>query len=441
MGLLDTLGQISSALGGANQLFQNINTFGDLMTPNTQSGFVQQTPQEREMLRNMGIPSFPTMPQMNPILTGGFNPDAPQPAVINTTMNTQPPMMVNQPPQQDSFAQRLQNFLPLVLDYQIGQNIAGAPSFDPRSGDPAYVRSMGLQNALQGLQNRRDAQLKRQQQLFENEIARRTLLSNEAYKNALIASANRPDQPKVQSIAGGAFSQIIYPDGRTEIKRNDEVLQFLQEQEKQKRLNESGGLNLTAGQKKVDEVFAKDFISNQDKLLNDKVNLGKITGIMEEIADPDFDATGSIRQKTPLLEDFQKITAIGQKRIDLTDRVNNVVQQSLKTILGGQFAKEEADRLIASYYNPALPEEFNQRRLAELRTQLKEKTDYLDARNKYFIEKGTLNGFNLQPPSAEKIRKEALRIYDETTKDNKNETDKEIERKEDNLVDKLLKLF
>ena len=106
------------------------------------SGFVQQTPQEREMLRNMGIPSFPTMPQMNPILTGGFNPDAPQPVVMNTTMNTQPPMMVNQPPQQDSFAQRLQNFLPLVLDYQIGQNIAGAPSFDPRSGDPAYALSL-----------------------------------------------------------------------------------------------------------------------------------------------------------------------------------------------------------------------------------------------------------------------------------------------------------
>ena len=169
MGLLDTLGQISSALGGANQLFQNINRFGDLMTPNTQSGFVQQTPQEREMLKNMGIPSFPTMPQMNPILTGGFNPDAPQPVVMNTTMNTQPPMMVNQPPQQDSFAQRLQNFLPLVLDYQIGQNIAGAPSFDPRSGDPAYARSMGLQNALQGLQNRRNAELKRKQQEFQNQ--------------------------------------------------------------------------------------------------------------------------------------------------------------------------------------------------------------------------------------------------------------------------------
>lgn len=186
MGLLDTLGQISSALGGANQLFQNINRFGDLMTPNTQSGFVQQTPQEREMLKNMGIPSFPTMPQMNPILTGGFNPDAPQPVVMNTTMNTQPPMMVNQPPQQDSFAQRLQNFLPLVLDYQIGQNIAGAPSFDPRSGDPAYVRSMGLQNALQGLQNRRDAELKRkqqefqnQQQLFQNKIAEQNFRINE----------------------------------------------------------------------------------------------------------------------------------------------------------------------------------------------------------------------------------------------------------------------
>ena len=405
------------------------------------SGFVQQTPQEREMLKNMGIPDYTRLPQMNPILTGGFNPDAQQPVVMNTTMNTQPPMMVNQPPQQDSFAKRLQNFLPLFIDYQIGQNIAGAPSFDPRSGDPAYARSMGLQNALQGLQNRRNAELKRQQQLFENEIARRTLLSNEAYKDALIASANRPDQPKVQSIAGGAFSQIIYPDGRTEIKRNDEVLQFLQEQEKQKRLDKSGGLNLTAGQKKVDEVFAKDFISNQDKLLNDKVNLGKITGIMEEIADPDFDATGSLRQKTPLLEPFQTFDKKGQKRLDLSDRVTNVVQQSLRTILGAAFTDEEGKRMIASYYNPSLPEKFNLRRLSELRTQLKEKTDYLDARNKEFIEKGTLKDFKLQPPSAEKIKKEALRIYDENLEKNQDKIDKEIESKEDSLVDKLLKIF
>ena len=154
---------------------------------------------------------------------------------------------------------------------------------------------------------------------------------------------------------------------------------------------------------------------------------------MEEISDPEFQATGTIRQQVPLLEDTQKINIFGfgkdgQKRVDLTDRVNNVVQQSLKTILGGQFSEKEADRLIASYYNPALPEKFNQKRLAELRTQLKEKTDYLDARNKYFIENGTLNGFNLQPPSAENIRKEALKIYEENLKANEESENKLIEK-------------
>ena len=176
------------------------------------SGFVQQTPQEREMLKNMGIPSFPTIPQMNPILTGGFNPDAQQPVVMNTTMNTQPPMMVNQPPQQDSFAKRLQNFLPLFIDYQIGQNIAGAPSFDPRSGDPAYARSMGLQNALQGLQNRRDAELKRkqqefqnQQQLFQNKIAEQNFrineinLQNRMNTDELLRNIDPADFPDQQS--------------------------------------------------------------------------------------------------------------------------------------------------------------------------------------------------------------------------------------------------
>jgi hypothetical protein len=439
MGLLDTLGQISSALGGANQLFQNINRFGDLMTPNTQSGFVQQTPQEREMLKNMGIPSFPTMPQMNPILTGGFNPDAQQPVVMNTAMNTQPPMMVNQPPQQDSFAKRLQNFLPLFIDYQIGQNIAGAPSFDPASGDPAYARSMGLQNALQGLQNRRDAQLKRQQQLFENEIARRTLLSNEAYKNALIASANRPDQPKVQSIAGGAFSQIIYPDGRTEIKRNDEVLQFLQEQEKQKKLEKTGGLNLTKGQEKIDAEFAKDIIKNQEKTLNDKSNIAKLQGIIEVISDPDFDATGTILQKSPLTSGLQVLDfGDNQKRVDLNDRVRNIVQQSLRSILGAQFTEREGEKLIASYFNPALPEEFNLKRLADLQAQLQAKTNFEDARQKEFVEKGTISNFKLTPPSADDIRKKGLEIFNKNQKKNQSKDEDKDEDKEDSLVKKLL---
>ena len=483
MSLLNTLQGISGAFSTVNDLLGNINNFGSMMNPqpnqmsfgnqtmmnplNVQTNFPVNNSAINPQLLAMNFPTFastlPNQPlnfgqaqnqQINQNLLQGalptfystlqnasFNPSIanqqsqvmPQLQVMTQPMQTTQPMQPMQTTQ-PTFADRLRDFSQVYNDFLTGQAIAGKASLDPSSGDQAFVDAMGLQN----VQNQATARNALRQQAFENQIKLRNAISNQEYKDALIKNLSKPEKPKIESLQGGVFSQVEYPDGRIEIIRNDEVADFVEEQEKQKRLDKTGGLNLTAGQKKVDEVFAKDFITNQDKLLNDKVNLGKITGIMQEIADPDFDATGSLTQKTPLLEDFQKFGKDGQKRLDLSDRVRNVVQQSLRTILGAAFTEKEGNALIASYYNPALPEKFNQRRLAELRTQLKEKTDYLDARNNYFIEKGTLRDFNLQPPSAENIRKEALRIYNETTKGIKNETDKEIESKEDSLVDKLL---
>ena len=374
---------------------------------------------------NFGLLGLP-----NVQLTTGINPNAQMPNMglqqpiggygQPTVPMTIPTMPLPQPQQPTTFASRLDNIAQRLLDYNIGRNQAGRASLDPSSGDQGYVNAMGFQN----MQNQARARSDLARQLENQRI-------NNMYKQAL--TQNLQPRAKFQDIAGGAFTRKVNPDGTSELVRNDEVIELLNEQARIKNQQKTGGLNLTAGQKKVDEVFAKDFITNQDKLLNDKVNLSKITGIMEEISDPEFQATGTIRQQVPLLEDTQKINIFGfgkdgQKRVDLTDRVNNVVQQSLKTILGGQFSEKEADRLIASYYNPALPEKFNQKRLAELRTQLKEKTDYLDARNKYFIENGTLNGFNLQPPSAENIRKEALKIYEENLKANEESENKLIEK-------------
>jgi hypothetical protein len=48
---------------------------------------------------------------------------------------------------------------------------------------------------------------------------------NRGFNTELLAN-----RPKVTSLAGGAFSQITFPDGRVEVMSNDDVQKFLQEQ-------------------------------------------------------------------------------------------------------------------------------------------------------------------------------------------------------------------
>jgi len=358
----------------------------------------------------------------NPLLTPvGINPNAPmlspQPmggfGVPQNPMMGMPQMMPQQQQKPTSFADRLKSLIPALGDYYQGRSIAGGASLDPRSGDANFVNAMGLQN----VQNQRRFRQDLARQLENQRI-------NNMYKQAL--TQNLQPRAKFQDIAQGAFTRKVNPDGTSELVRNDEVIELLNEQARIKNQQKTGGL--TVGQKKLDETFAKDLVANRDKLLNDKVNLSKIENILEEINDPDFQATGTIRQKSPILEDFLKFDSQGQKRLDLTDRVRNVVQQSLRTILGSAFTEREGNALIASYYNPALPEKFNQKRLAELQTQLKAKTDYEDARINHFIEKGSMEGFNLKPPSAEDIKKESLKLYKDSLKAN--------EESENKLIDK-----
>lgn len=367
---------------------------------------------------NFGLLGLP-----NVQLTTGINPNAQMPNMglqqpiggygQPTVPMTIPTMPLPQPQQPTTFAQRLGNIGQRLMDYSIGRNMAGRASLDPSSGDAGYVNAMGFQN----MQNQARARSDLARQLENQRI-------NNMYKQAL--TQNLQPRAKFQDIAGGAFTRKINPDGTSELVRNDEVIELLNEQARIKNQQKTGGL--TVGQKKLDETFAKDLVANRDKLLNDKVNLSKIENILAEINDPDFQATGTIRQKSPILEDLLKFDSQGQRRLDLSDRVRNVVQQSLRTILGAQFTEREGEKLIASYFNPALPESYNQRRLAELQTQLKAKTDYEDARINHFIENGTMDKFNLKPPSAEDIKKESLKLYDESLKAN--------EESENRLIDK-----
>ena len=201
MGLLDTLGQISGTLRGVNDLFGNINQFKNMINPNPQP---MQQPMQKfginpltglpsiisQMPYNVGInsntqPQFGGMVSVDPDFyrTAGFNPNAQlqqpvggyggNPPPVNTPFPTTPfPQQPTIPqPQPNTFANRLKDFGNIYADYIIGRSNAGKASFDPSSGDEAFVNNSGLANAMNQYKNREALKTLQAQQAFDNQIS------------------------------------------------------------------------------------------------------------------------------------------------------------------------------------------------------------------------------------------------------------------------------
>ena len=84
---------------------------------------------------------------------------------------------------------------------------------------------------------------------------------------------------------------------------------------------------------------------------------------------------------------------VNPKAVSTQERVAEVVQRSLRAILGAQFTENEGVRLIARAYNPSQPESENKIRVQRLLTQLKEAYKAKQSASAYFQKHGTLEGW------------------------------------------------
>lgn len=92
---------------------------------------------------------------------------------------------------------------------------------------------------------------------------------------------------------------------------------------------------------------------------------------------------------------------------DAKDRVESVVQRSLRETLGAQFTAAEGDRLIARSYNPSLRPEQNAARLRALYATLSAADKAKRAMIEYVEANGTLAGYSgPRIPSADEIEAE-----------------------------------
>lgn len=146
---------------------------------------------------------------------------------------------------------------------------------------------------------------------------------------------------------------------------------------------------LSVGQSALDKQFAKDYVAWITRGKNDaEKSLVQIQGALERLISGE-QLTGPILGATP---DLIKRATVPEV-IDVRDQVEEIVQRSLRLILGAQFTQREGERLIARAYNENLDEKVNAKRVTLLRNLIKNNAEAMQEAADYFAENGTLEGY------------------------------------------------
>jgi hypothetical protein len=155
-----------------------------------------------------------------------------------------------------------------------------------------------------------------------------------------------------------------------------------------------GDKEVPAGIKAVDQAYAEDYLGwKQVGRSQAFTNLAAIGTVLGQIASGEKLSGPAIG----LAPDFIRALT-NPNATQAIETVQQVVQQNLRDILGGQFAQQEATQLLNRAFNPLLPPEDNARRLRQLYNQMEIAAKQKDAMAKYFEDNGTLRGFTGEMP-------------------------------------------
>ena len=145
-----------------------------------------------------------------------------------------------------------------------------------------------------------------------------------------------------------------------------------------------------AGGKALDEQFAKDYATFiQGGGADAMKQLSQLSDVSAALGKKGAQLSGPYLGSTP--DAVLKFTH--PEAIAMRERVEEVVQRSLRAILGAQFTEKEGERLIARAYNPNQPEAENLIRVNRLFTQLEQGLKNKMSAVQHFDENGTLEGW------------------------------------------------
>lgn len=150
---------------------------------------------------------------------------------------------------------------------------------------------------------------------------------------------------------------------------------------------------MSVGQQALDRNFAKVYSEDiASGKLNDAISqLQTLDSIANSLTAKDApNVTGPMLGMVP--ESVRAFT--NPKSVDIQNEIANVVQRSLRPILGAQFTEREGENLIKRAYNPQLSEAENAKRLKRLVAVSKKMAEQKLATAKFFEEnRGTLAGY------------------------------------------------
>jgi hypothetical protein len=160
-----------------------------------------------------------------------------------------------------------------------------------------------------------------------------------------------------------------------------------------------GGAKPTAGMKKLDETFAKDWaeFSAQGGFADTQKQVGQLREVIATLRSGE-NVTGPMLSY--LMDNYPNLAAsYASGAVQAKDLVEEVVQRNLRVVLGSQFTAEEAKALIKRAYNPALREDINAERLERLLNQIESAAQAKADAGRYFEQYGTLAGHQGKLPS------------------------------------------
>jgi hypothetical protein len=144
----------------------------------------------------------------------------------------------------------------------------------------------------------------------------------------------------------------------------------------------------TPGWKKIDETFAETYLDwNSGGWADTQKQLEQL-GESLDILENGGDVTGAIGMLPREMGAF-----FNPDGTIARENVEEVVQRSLREILGAQFTEKEGERLIARAFNPLLSPAENTKRVKRLLTTIQGMAESKQGMVDYFDQNGTLRGY------------------------------------------------
>ncbi len=376
-------------------------------------------PNNNPML-SWGRPQAPTVPQFDAILSGGRNNaqggraaiqpgGGNMPKTVSTTLPVTPQEIARRRAFADAMAQQAEDVgvirHPLQGLDQMGKAALSGLA-ERQAMNQERARHEALVSALGGITpgtaptQAQIAQVMAVSPRMGMDLQGQAARMAEAERARIDAAEAARNEFKIQTIydEGGNEQKVkVYGDGRIENVGGPKSNLLTEEELAQKQSIAASGAprtNVTVGGKEQDKDYAK---RANDWMLGGSADAAKqiaqLDSVLAELQGG-ANVTGVAQGAMP---DWLR-SALNPQGQAMKDRVEEVVQRSLRTILGAQFTEKEGERLIARAYNVSLPEEENVKRLTALVTQLKSAKEAQDSAAEYFRQNQTLDGWEGRIP-------------------------------------------